>query len=82
MIDEENPDIASIAPRPANHAEITIFAAEHGVKGIYCEKPLCDSMEEANAMFETCSNYEVKSNYGTQRRYMPVYPNLVELRLV
>ena len=34
MIEKEAPDIVSIATRPGNHAEITTFAAEHGVKGI------------------------------------------------
>ncbi|MXZ00695.1 hypothetical protein F4Y93_08620, partial [Candidatus Poribacteria bacterium] len=37
MIVEEKPDIVSIATRPGNHAEITAFAAENGVKGIYCD---------------------------------------------
>ena len=66
MILKEKPDIVSIATRPATHAEITIFAAENGVKGIYCEKPLCCSMEEADAMLEACEKHRVKFNYGTQ----------------
>ena len=54
MIEKEKPDIVSVATRPGNHAEITIFAAEHGVKGVYCDKPLCASMEEADAMVDAC----------------------------
>ena len=57
MIEKEKPDIVSVATRPGNHAEITIFAAEHGVKGVYCDKPLCASMEEADAMVDTCERY-------------------------
>ena len=34
IIEKEKPDIVSVATRPGNHAEITIFAAEHGVKGV------------------------------------------------
>ena len=79
MIEVEKPDIVSIATRPSTHASITIFAAEHGVKGIYCEKPLCCSMEEADAMVEACEKYGVKFNYGTQRRYMPLYRKIREL---
>ena len=79
MIEKEQPDIVSIATRPVARAEITIFAAEHGVKGIYCEKPLCCSMEEADAMFEACTKNNVKFNYGTQRRYMPIYLKMREL---
>ncbi len=79
MIEKEQPDIVSVATRPVNRAEITVFAAEHGVKGIYCEKPLCCSMEEADAMFEACTKNGVKFNYGTQRRYMPIYLKMREL---
>ena len=45
MIEKEKPDIVCLATRPGPHADITVFAAENGVKGIYCEKPLCCSME-------------------------------------
>ena len=79
MILKEKPDIVSIATRPATHAEITVFAAENGVKGIYCEKPLCCSMEEADAMLEACEKHGVKFNYGTQRRYMPIFQKMREL---
>jgi predicted dehydrogenase len=79
MIEKEKPDIVSIATRPGPHAEITVFAAEHGVKGIYCEKPLCCSMEEADAMLDACKKYNVKFNYGTQRRYSSIYHKMKEL---
>ncbi|MEK7398001.1 MAG: Gfo/Idh/MocA family oxidoreductase [Candidatus Poribacteria bacterium] len=81
MIEREKPDILSIATRPGPHAEVTAFAAEHGVKGIYCEKPLCCSMEEADIMLTACEKHNVKFNYGTQRRYASLYKkmrNLIE----
>ena len=79
MIEKEAPDIVSIATRPGNHAEITTFAAEHGVKGIYCDKPLCASMDEADAMVEVCNKHQVKFNLGTQRRYTPGYIKMREI---
>ena len=79
MIEKEAPDIVSIATRPGNHAEITTFAAEHGVKGIYCDKPLCASMAEADAMVEVCEKNHVKFNLGTQRRYTPGYIKMREI---
>jgi len=79
MILEEKPDIVSIATRPGNHADITQFAAENGVKGIYCDKPLCASMEEADAMVEVCEKYNVKFNLGTQRRYTTGYIKMREI---
>ena len=79
MILAEGLDIVSIATRPGPHAETTIFAAEHGVAGIYCEKPLCNSMLEADAMLAACRQHGVKFNYGTQRRYSPLYRHLRQL---
>ena len=79
MIAQEKPEIVSIATRPGNHADITHFAAEHGVKGIYCDKPLCASMEEADAMVAVCEKYNVKFNLGTQRRFTPGYIKMREI---
>ena len=79
MIRAEQPDVVSIATRPATHAEMTLFAAENGVKGIYCEKPLCCSMEEADAMVRACEANGVKFNYGTNRRYTPMFWKMREL---
>ena len=82
MIEKEKPDIVSIATRPGTHAEMTVFAAQHGVKGIYCEKPLCCSMREADVMVEACEKYGVKFNYGTQRRYVSLYHRMRELMAI
>lgn len=73
MIDRERPDIICIATRPATHCEMTVFAAENGVRGIYCEKPLCCSMEEADRMVAAVRANGVKFNYGTNRRYSPLF---------
>ena len=73
MIREVAPDIVCIATRPSPHAPVSIFAAENGVRGIYCEKPLCNSMAEADAMLEALESHGVKFNYGTNRRYSPLF---------
>jgi predicted dehydrogenase len=79
MIEKERPDVVCIATRPVTHRELVVHAAEQGVKGIYCEKPLCCSMEEADAMVEACDRRGVRFNYGTQRRYMDPYLKVREL---
>jgi predicted dehydrogenase len=79
MIREERPDMVCVATRPATHAETVRFAAEHGVRAIYCEKPLCCSMAEADAMVAACEQHGVRFNYGTQRRYIPLYRKLREV---
>ncbi|MDA0747000.1 MAG: Gfo/Idh/MocA family oxidoreductase [bacterium] len=79
MIKKEALDIVCIATRPATHAEMVVFAAENGVKGIYCEKPLCCSMAEADAMVAAVEKHGVKFNYGTQRRYTGLYHTMRKL---
>lgn len=75
MIEREHLDVVSIATRPGPHAEQVVFAAEAGIKGIYCEKPLCNAVYEMDAMLEACEPRGVKFNYGTQRRYAALYRN-------
>lgn len=79
MIEQERPEIISVTTRPGSHQEIVNFAAEHGVKGIWCEKPLCCSMAEADAMVEVCEKNGVKFNLGVNRRYGPFYRGLREV---
>jgi len=73
MIRQEGLDIVCIATRPTPHAPVTIFAAENGVRAIYCEKPLCNSADESDAMGRALSKHGVRFNYGTQRRYVALY---------
>ena len=79
MMDAENLDMIAVATRPGPHAAIVCYAAEKGVRGIYCEKPLCNMVSEMDAMRDACANAGVHFNYGTQRRYMPVYARVREL---
>ncbi len=71
MIEQEQPEIVSIATPCTAHAEITIFAAEHGVLGIYCEKGMACSLAEADAMVEAVERSGAKFNMGTLRRWHP-----------
>lgn len=73
LIEREQPDIISVTTRPGAHRDIVIFAAEHGVKAIWCEKPLCCSMAEADEMVAACQQHGVKFNLGANRRYGPLY---------
>jgi predicted dehydrogenase len=73
MIEREKPDIVSIATQPEQHAEVAIYAAEHGVRALYCEKPLCASLEEADRVVEAVERNGVAFNLGTNRRWHPGY---------
>ncbi|MBC7261902.1 MAG: Gfo/Idh/MocA family oxidoreductase, partial [Chloroflexi bacterium] len=81
MISEIKPDIISITTQATTHAEIAIYSAEHGVKGIYCEKPMACSLVEAEQIKATCESHGVKFNIGTLRRYHPGYEKIRQLAL-
>ena len=74
MIERENPEIISVTTRPGSHREIVVFAAEHGVKGIWCEKPLCCSMAEADAMVAACEKNGTTTQPGCEPALRTVVP--------
>ncbi len=49
MLAEEKPDLVCIATPPATHKDICIQALEGGA-WVYCEKPLCGSLAEFDAI--------------------------------
>ena len=55
MLEKERLDFVAVCPRWVGcHADMVIAAAEAGVRGIYCEKPLAATLAEADAMLEAC----------------------------
>ncbi len=69
MIDQEKPDIVSVTTPGHTHAEVVVFAAEHGARGIYAEKAFACSLAEADAMVQAVESNNVKFNMGTLRRW-------------
>ena len=52
MIDRENLDLISVVTSDHVHTQIVIDAAEAGVKGIACEKPIATTLADADRMIE------------------------------
>jgi len=69
MIEREKPDIVSVTTPSRARAEPIIFAAEHGVRGIYSEKGLCASLAEADRITAACKANQVAFNWGAMRRH-------------
>ena len=76
MIEVEKPDIVSITTPSFARAEPIIFAAEHGVSGIYAEKGLCASLAEADQIVAACQANNVAFNWGAMRRHHDGYKKL------
>jgi predicted dehydrogenase len=69
MFAKEELDIVSITTWQSVRAEITIAAANAGIKGIFGEKPMCANVGEANDMLEACEQNGAKLAIGHQRRF-------------
>lgn len=82
MLDEAKPDVVAVAPRWLDqHCDMVVAAAERGVKGIYLEKPMCRTLEEADRMQAACERSGTKAAIAFQTRYsqkLPVLRRLIE----
>ncbi len=69
MLASEGLDIVSICTWMHLHAEMTIAAAEAGVKAIHCEKPMATTWGDAKRMAQVCRDRGVQLTFNHQRRF-------------
>ncbi|MDE0428428.1 MAG: Gfo/Idh/MocA family oxidoreductase [Caldilineaceae bacterium] len=69
MLEQEELDIVSVAPRWLDQKrDMVIAAAASGVRGIFCEKPFARTAAEADAMIAACERAGVKITVSHQGR--------------
>lgn len=73
LIEIIKPQIISVATRTQIRPDILNAAIHNDVKAIYCEKPLCNSIRDAENLIEKIKNKSIIMAYGTMRRYMPMF---------
>jgi predicted dehydrogenase len=76
MIEREKPDIVSVTTPSLSRAEPIIFCAENGVRGIYAEKGLSATLEEADLIAASVKKHNVAFNWGAMRRHHNGYRQL------
>lgn len=76
MIRRERPDIVSVTTQTIYKAEVIAFAVEHGVRGIFAEKALCSSLEEADLIRDVLSRSGAAFTFGAERRRHDAYQRL------
>ena len=54
MLEREKLDIVSVLTPNFIHCEMTVAAAEAGVPVVFCEVPMCTSLDEADRMIQAC----------------------------
>jgi len=73
MLEKENLDLISVATPDHLHAQIVVDATEAGVVGIFCDKPLSTTLEDADRMLEAVERRGVKMSVNHTRRWDPFW---------
>lgn len=71
MLEKERPQIVSVAPRWLDcHHDMVLACAEFGCH-VFLEKPMCQSLEQADAMVAAFEKRNLKLAIAHQTRYSP-----------
>lgn len=73
MLEQEKPDLVSVCSLHHLHSSMTVDAAKHSPRAIFCEKPIALSLGEADAMMDACARSKTLLIIGHQRRLSPQY---------
>jgi predicted dehydrogenase len=79
MFKSEQLDAVAIATRTAERMSVIERAVESGVRAIYCEKPLANSLEESDRIARLIQDTGTLFVYGTRRRFMAGFQQAKEL---
>ena len=79
MLRQEKPDIVAIATNTKHRADLTCLAVECGAKGIFTEKPMAHTLEEADRMVRTCADAGVPLNAGSISTTDPAFGRAKQL---
>lgn len=73
MLQSARPDVTAVCPRHVDeHCGMILAAIEAGSRGIYVEKPLCRTPEEADRIIAACDKAGTKLAVAHRNRYQPV----------
>jgi predicted dehydrogenase len=79
MLRQEQPDLVSVVTPDHLHADITVAAAEGGVKAILCEKPIATTLADADRMIAAAEANGVLLSVEHTRRWSPTFQKAREL---
>ncbi len=79
MLRQEEPDLVSVVTPDHLHADITVAAAEGGVKAILCEKPIATTLADADRMIAVAEANGVLLSVEHTRRWSPIFQKAREL---
>ncbi len=73
MLEAEELDLLSVCTGNDTHLEVVRAAVGNGVGGVFCEKPIADSLDAADEMIRLCAEGGVTLMVNHQRRFDPMY---------
>ena len=73
MLDQEKPDLVSVATSDHAHADITVAAVAGGARAIFCEKPIATSLADADRMIAAVAAHNVLLSVDHTRRWDPAH---------
>lgn len=76
LLEKVKPDLLSVCTLEDQHEEITVKAAKAGVKGIFCEKPISNSIDAARRMIDACEKNGATLMIDHQRRFDPLLSSI------
>lgn len=76
MLASERLDIVGVASFAPSHAELVIACAEHGVRAIFCEKPIATRLADAEQMIAACRESGSLLVINHNRRFHPTFREL------
>jgi predicted dehydrogenase len=78
MIEQEKLDGVVVATPDHSHAYISVWAMKHGLH-VYCQKPLCQTVQEARVMTRVAAETRAITQMGTQSSASPSSYRTVEM---
>ena len=79
MLEEVKPDLVAVATNIRGRADLTVAAVENGAKGIVTEKPMVNTLEEADRMVGACADAGVPLSCGAISTTHPSFTTAKEL---
>lgn len=77
-LDSFQPEIVSVCTPTPTHKEVVCEVAKcESVKAIFLEKPIAQSLQDADEIINTCKNAHVKLTVNHTRRWDPMYLKLI-----
>ena len=73
-------DVVDIVTPTITHFELALLAIQHG-KHVFIEKPLCNTVEEAETLLAACREHGVKVQVGHVERFNPALLALEDTKL-